>query len=105
MTLADERQRNFDVMTAGTEYTERLAAIQGRMTEAGYPEQKIQDVVELARLRILGSKLKKYGHRKVRGAWRRPVLPDTVHWPALTVFDLLLLRFLVKCLWIITIIV
>ncbi|KIY93607.1 hypothetical protein MNEG_14355 [Monoraphidium neglectum] len=54
-----DRARNFDVHSNAAEVEEKLARIVERMEAMGFSEQRQRDIAELARLKILGGKLKK----------------------------------------------
>ncbi|KAJ9521064.1 hypothetical protein QJQ45_022785 [Haematococcus lacustris] len=51
--------RNFDIYNNQEEVTQQLTAVQTRMKAKGFDEQRIQDILGLAKLKILGEKLKK----------------------------------------------
>ncbi|GFH05982.1 PIPK domain-containing protein, partial [Haematococcus lacustris] len=51
--------RNFDIYNNQEEVTQQLTAVETRMKAKGFDEQRIQDILGLAKLKILGEKLKK----------------------------------------------
>jgi hypothetical protein len=54
-----DRARNFEVRSTAAEVEGKLARITERMQALGFSEQRQHDIAELARLKILGGKLKK----------------------------------------------
>ncbi|WIA13706.1 hypothetical protein OEZ85_007259 [Tetradesmus obliquus] len=56
--------RNWELWSGAAEQEELLGKVVERMKEMGFSEQRMKDVAELARLKILGGKLKKSAARK-----------------------------------------
>eukprot|EP00879_Flechtneria_rotunda_P014779 GHRR01015443.1.p1 GENE.GHRR01015443.1~~GHRR01015443.1.p1 ORF type:complete len:930 (+),score=427.73 GHRR01015443.1:117-2906(+) len=56
--------RNWELFSGAAEQNEQLGKVVERMQGMGYSEQRMKDIVELARLKILGGKLKKSTSRK-----------------------------------------
>lgn len=55
---------NFDLLSTQAELDEVLSRVEARMRELGFSEQRMRDVLGLARLRMLGSKLRKRSARR-----------------------------------------
>eukprot|EP00775_Hariotina_reticulata_P005077 gene5077-5318_t len=63
-SLSNAGARNWELHNAAAEVEEMLGKVMERMDAMGFPEERKKDVADLARLKILGGKLKKSSARK-----------------------------------------